>query len=98
MKECENFINQRFNYKEPLKRSMTLHDLKFMYEHLNKELQFFNDCELYIPLEVKTYSECEQYQEILQDLIDITAGTKIQCEYLFSAACNRERISTTYDE
>ena len=98
MKEYENFINQRFNYKEPLKRPITLHDLKVIYQHLNKELKFFNDCEEFcIPSEVKTAGECEQYQDILQDLIDITAGIKIQCEYLFAQACNRERIFN-YDD
>ena len=92
MNEYENFINQRFNYKASLKRPITLCDLKSLYEYLNKEIQTFIDYEPYIPVEVKTAGECEQYQEILQDLIDITAGAKIQCEYLFSQACNRERI------
>lgn len=98
MKEYENFINQRFNYDTPLKRSVTLRDLKDLYEYLNKDLQPFNDYESCIPSEVKTANECQQYQDILQDLIDITAGAKIQFEYLFAAACNRERALTNYDE
>ena len=97
MKEYENFINQRFNYETPLKRPITLYDLKFLYEYLNKELQPFNDKEFCIPSEVKTDIECQQYQDILQDLIDILTGAKIQCEYLFSQACNRERI-LNYDK
>ena len=98
MKEYENFINQRFNYETPLKRSITLYDLQALYQHLNKELQFFNDCEEFcISSEVKNVSECQQCQEVLQNLIDILAGAKIQCEYLFSQACNRERIFN-YDE
>ena len=97
MKEYENFINKRFNYDIPLKRPITLYDLQTLYEHLNKELQFFNDCEVCIPLEVKTANECQQYQEILEDIIDVTASAKILCEYLFSQACNRERIFN-YDE
>lgn len=97
MSEYENFINQRFNYKTPLKRPITLYDLKGLYEYLSKEIQTFIDYEPYIPSEVKTANECMQYQEVLQNLIDITAGAKIQCEYLFSQACNRERIFN-YDE
>lgn len=97
MNEYENYINQRFNYETPLKRPIALYDLKFLYELLNKELQPFNDYESCIPSEVKTISECQQYQEILQNLIDILAGARIQCEYLFSQACNRERIFN-YDE
>lgn len=97
MKEYENFISRRFNYDTPLKRPITLRELKDLYEYLNKEIQTFIDYEPYIPLEVKTVSECTQYQEILQDLIDITAGAKIRCEYLFSRACNRERVFN-YDE
>lgn len=98
MSEYENFINQRFNYKTPLKRPITLYDLQTLYEYLNKELQFFNGCELCIPLEVKTDSECWRYQDVLQDLIDFISNAKIQCEYLFSAACNRERMLIVYDK
>lgn len=98
MKEYENFINQRFNYETPLKRPITLYDLQTLYEYLNKELQFFNDCELCIPLEVKTDSECWQYQDVLHDLIELISNAKIQCEYLFSAACNRERMLIVYDK
>lgn len=98
MKEFKNFINQRFNYETPLKRPITLYDLQNLYEYLNKELQFFNDCELRIPIEVKTDSECWQYQDVLQNLIDLISNTKIQCEYLFSAACNRERMLIVYDK
>ena len=98
MNEYENFIDRRFNYDTPLKRPITLYDLQTLYEHLNKELQFFNDCELCIPLEVKTDRECWQYQDVLQNLIDIISNAKIQCEYLFSAARNRERMLVTYDE
>ena len=92
MKEYENFINQQFNYEGSLERPITLHELQTLYEYLNKELQPFNDYESCIPSEVKTDIECQQYQDILQNLIDILAGAKIQCEYLFSQACNRERI------
>ena len=98
MSEYEKFIDSRFNYDIPLKRPITLRDLKDLYEYLNKEIQTFIDYEPYIPLEVKTANECEQYQEILQNLIDITASAKIQCEYLFLVACNRERVLTPYDE
>lgn len=98
MKEYENFIDRRFNYDTPLKRPITLYDLKALYEYLSKGVQTFIDYEPYIPLEVKTANECTQYQEILQDLIDITAVAKIQCEYLFSAACNRERMLIVYDK
>lgn len=98
MKEYENFINQRFNYKTPLEKPITLYDLQTLYEYLNKELQFFNGCELCIPLEVKTDSECWQYQDVLQNLIDLISNAKIQCEYLFSAACNRERMLIVYDK
>lgn len=98
MNEHENLTNQRLNRETTLKRPITLYDLKALYEYLNKELQFFNDCKLCIPLEVKTDSECWQYQDILQSLIDIISDAKIQCEYLFSAACTRERMLITYDK
>ena len=98
MNKYENFIDRRFNYDTPLERSITLYDLKTLYEYLSKEILTFIDCEPCIPLEVKTVKECMQYQEILQDLIDITAGAKIQCEYLFLVACNRERMLTAHDE
>ena len=98
MEEYKNFINQRFNYETPLKRPITLYDLKDLYECLGKEIQTFIDYEPYISLEVKTANECMQYQDILQNLLDLFSDAKIQCEYLFSAACNRERMLITYDK
>ena len=76
MKEHENLINQSINRETLLEIPITLQDLQTIYELLNKELQFFKNCKLCIPVEHGPNSDWGQVQAIIRDIVDIVEDTR----------------------
>ena len=72
----EDLTNQRLNRETALKIPITLQDLQTIYELLNKELQFFKNCILCIPVEHGPDTEWGQVQAIIRSIVDIVEDTR----------------------